>query len=134
VSLSDIPVRVQTGALTGNARAVLLEIETLLDALVRTGEGGSIDIGGLPLSEADLVWLQEQLGRGEVTINLSIGGESSIIETAFPGVWWITHQDQHGQMSSQFIEVDYQPELLAAHPDDVENGLGYLKSRIADLN
>lgn len=132
--LSDIPVVAEQGDLTGNARALLGEIETLLDRLVRHGEGGTLDIRALPLSGADRAWLQERLGRGEVEIHLDLGGHSRVVETAFPGVWWIEHRNEHGHLASEFIQVAYVPELISAHPDDVESGLDHLRSRIADLS
>lgn len=134
MALPDIPVVVAAGPLSGHARAVLGEVETLLDALLRTGEGGSVDIGGLPLSQADRAWLREQLGRGEISIDLAIGGGSHILETGLPGVWWIEHLNEHGHLVSEFIQVAYVPELISAHPDDVESGLEHLRSRIADLS
>ena len=134
MALPDIPVVAEAGGLTDNARAVLLEIETLLDSLLRTGEGGIVDIRGLPLTPADHRWLLEQLGKGEVVIDMDIGGHSGIRETAFPGVWWVTHRDERDNPVSEFIQVAYVPELISAHPDDVESGLEHLKNRISSLD
>jgi hydrogenase-1 operon protein HyaF len=134
LSLTDIPVRFETSALSGNSHAVLLEVETMIDILLHTGEGGMIDIRGLPLTSADRHWLLEQLGEGEIDIAMSIGGRSTIRETAFPGVWWITHRDENDVVVSEFIQVAYAPELISAHPDDVESGRELLKIRISSLD
>lgn len=134
MALPDIPIVSEDGTLTGNARAVLREVETLLDALLRTGEGGFIDIRGMPLSAADRRWLLEQLGKGEVEVSMDIGGRSCILETALPGVWWVEHRDERDNPVSEFIQVAYVPELISAHPDDVESGLEYLKNRISELD
>ncbi|MFA5080960.1 MAG: hydrogenase expression/formation C-terminal domain-containing protein [Hydrogenophilaceae bacterium] len=134
MALLDIPVVTEQGPLTGNARAVLGEVETLLDSLLRTGDGGIVDIRGLPLTAADRGWLKAQLGKGEVEIHLDIGGHSSILETAYPAVWWIEHRDEGGNLVSEFIQVAYVPELISAHPDDVESGLEHLRNRNADLS
>ncbi|MDD3530906.1 MAG: hydrogenase expression/formation C-terminal domain-containing protein [Gallionellaceae bacterium] len=134
MALPDIPVVDGNGGLTGNAAAVLGEVEALLDGLLRTAEGGMIDIRGLPLSAADRRWLQAQLGEGEVEVRLSIAGASRILETAYPGVWWIEHRDERDNLVSEFIQVAYVPELISAHPDDVEGGLDLLRSRIAELS
>lgn len=132
--LADIAVVSEDGALTGNAQAVLREVETLLDALLRTGEGGTVDIRGLPLSAADRRWLLEQLGKGEVEIHMDIGGRSCILETALPGVWWIEHRDERDNPVGEYIQVAYVPELISAHPDDVESGLDHLRTRISELD
>jgi hydrogenase-1 operon protein HyaF len=134
MALPEIPVVAEQGPLTGNARAVLGEVETLLDGLLRTGEGGIVDIRGLPMTPADRGWLLDQLGKGEVEIAMDIGGRSRIVETALPGVWWIEHRNEQGHLASEFIQVAYVPELISAHPDDVESGLEHLRSRIADLS
>lgn len=134
MTLPDIPVVAATGTLTGNARAVLGEVATLLDGLLRTGEGGLIDIRGLPMSPADRQWLLEQLGKGEVEILMDIGGRSRIVETGLPAVWWIEHRNEHGVLASEFVQVAYVPELISAHPDDVESGLEALRSRISELS
>lgn len=134
MALTDIPIVTEEGSLTGNAAAVLREVETLLDGLLRTGEGGAIDIRGLPLSAADRRWLLEQLGRGEVEVHLDLGGHSCILETAYPGVWWLEHRDERDNPVSEFIQVAYVPELISAHPDDVESGLEHLRSRISGLD
>jgi hydrogenase-1 operon protein HyaF len=134
MALPDIPVVAEGVGLTGNAPAVLGEIETLLDSLLRTGEGGAVDIRGLPMSAADRRWLQDQLGQGEVEILMDIGGRSRVLETAFPGVWWLEHRDEGGNLVSEFIQVAYVPELISAHPDDVESGLELLRNRIAGLS
>lgn len=134
MALPDIPVVAEDGALTGNAQAVLREVETLLDGLLRTGEGGMVDIRGLPLSAADRRWLLAQLGKGEVEIHMELGGNSCILETAYPGVWWLEHRDERDNPVSEFIQVAYVPELISAHPDDVESGLEHLRSRISVLD
>lgn len=134
MTLPDIPVVMDDSDLTGNSRAVLMEIETLLEGLLHTGAGGSIDIRGLPLTPADRRWLLDQLGQGEVEIALNIGGRSSILETGYPGVWWIVHRDEHDHPVSEFIQVAYVPELISAHPDDVESGLEQLRQDISELD
>ena len=131
--LHDIPIQVAgiAGQLTGNAAALLREVAALLESLVRTGEGGAIDLKSLPLSPADRDWLLERLGQGEVEINLNIAGGSRIVETAYAGVWWVAHRNENGIITSEFIEVSYAPELVSAHPDDVESGLDFLNSALA---
>jgi hydrogenase-1 operon protein HyaF len=134
MSLGDIPVQFEAGGLTGSAQAVLREIAYLLERLTRYGEAGSIDLHGLPLSPADRRWLLDQLGKGEIDISLEIGGGSRIVETAYPGVWWVAHDNEQGVRTSEFIEVTLIPDLVPAHPDDVASGLKNLKSRISDLS
>ncbi len=132
--LSEIPVVVGDDSVTGSARAVLREIGTLLKTLLLAGAGGSIDIHGLPLSPADRRWLLLQLGRGEIDIVLNIGGRSTIRETGCPGVWWITHCDEHEQTVGEFIEIARVPGLIPAHPTDMQAGLDQLEACLSRLD
>jgi hydrogenase-1 operon protein HyaF len=132
--LGEIPVSSEAGGLTGSAPAVLREIADLLDRLQRTGETGTIDLGGLPLSPADRRWLLEQLGKGEVEMTLDAGGSSRMVETGYPGVWWIEHRNEQETKVAEFIEVAPVPELIPAHPDAVASGLEKLQIRISELS
>ena len=116
-----IPVRIHHGpasGLTGNARPVLTELAALAERLASTGEPGAIDLGALPLSPADLDWLRKALGRGEVTATIEAAGTSSVEETAFPCVWWVTHRNTPGQIVAELIEVATVPEIVRATHDD----------------
>jgi hydrogenase-1 operon protein HyaF len=119
--------------LTGNAPPLLREISELLRRLLETGETAAIDLSALPLTPADLDWLREKLGSGEISVTLQANGESTLNETACPGVWWVTHHNEQGAVTSQFIEVAFVPELVKAHPQDVEIGREQLELMISDL-
>jgi hydrogenase-1 operon protein HyaF len=100
--------------------------------LLETGEP-AIDLSALPLTPADLDWLREKLGAGEISVTLQAIGESTLNETACPGVWWVTHHNENGAVTSQFLEVAFVPELVKAHPQDVEIGLEHLELLLSDL-
>jgi hydrogenase-1 operon protein HyaF len=121
-------------ALTGNAGVVLREIAEKVRLLVDAGEASTIDLLAMPLSAADLAWLRERLGAGEVRITLDAEGESSLNETSCPGVWWVTHRNAQGGVASAFIEVAVVPELAKAPIDDVAAGLDRLDLLISDLS
>jgi hydrogenase-1 operon protein HyaF len=129
--LKDIGVKVVDSLGAANAHAVLREIESLLEQLVATGESGVIDLKGLPMSPADFEVLAGVLGSGEVSATIDAGGESSVRETAFHGVWWVTHRNEDGNVAAEFIEVTRVPEILASQPEDMEAGLMRLRSVLA---
>ena len=138
MSLDTIPIHVidtpqGEPGLTGNAPPLLRELSELLRRLLETGETAAIDLSALPLSPADLDWLHAKLGAGEIAITLQANGESTLNETACPGIWWVTHHNEQGVVISQFIEVAFEPELVKAHPADVAIGREYLESLISDL-
>lgn len=138
MSLDVIPIHVIQAppgepGLTGNAPPLLRELVELVRRLLDTGETSAIDLSALPLTPADLDWLREKLGEGEIAATLQANGESTLAETACPGVWWVTHRNEQGAVTSQFIEVAFVPELVKAHPQDVALGQEQLELMIADL-
>lgn len=120
--------------LSGNAPPLLRELAEMLRRLVDTGEPATLDLSALPLTPADLDWLREKLGQGEVAAQVQAEGESTFDETACPGVWWVTHRNEKGAVSSEFIEVAFVPELVKAHPEDIKIGLEHLDYLISDLS
>jgi hydrogenase-1 operon protein HyaF len=119
--------------LSGNAQPLLHELSEQVKRLLESGEASAIDLSALPLTPADLDWLQDKLGTGEISVTLHANGESTLNETAFPGVWWVTHHNEQGAVTAQFIEVAFVPELVKAHPQDVQTGQEYLELLISDL-
>lgn len=136
MSLDVIPIHVippgDTG-LTGNALPLLRELLEMVQRLLDAGETSAIDLSALPLAPADLDWLRTKLGEGELVVTLQANGESTLAETACPGVWWVTHRNEQGTATSQFIEVAFVPELVKAHPQDVAVGREQLELMISDL-
>ena len=142
MSLDAIPIHVISAAssepggmagLTGNAPPLLRELAEQVRRLLDTGETSAIDLSALPLTPADLDWLREKLGAGEISVILQASGESTLNETACSGLWWVTHHNEQGAVTSQFIEVSFVPELVKAHPQDVEIGRENLEFLISDL-
>lgn len=137
MSLADIKVVSATGpgvGLSGNAPVILREIAQMVRQLVDSGETSAIDLHALPLTPDDLAWLKETLGEGEVNIGLDADGESRLMETNCPGVWWVSHHNAHGAVVSEFIEVATVPEVVKAHPEDIQIGLEHLELLISDLS
>lgn len=138
MSLDAIPVHVinpPSGGpgLTGNAPPLLLELAEQVRRLLASGEPAAIDLSALPLTPADLDWLRDRLGSGEIAITLQANGESTLNETACPGVWWVTHRNEQGVVTAQFLEVAFVPELVKAHPEDVAIGLEQLELLLTEL-
>lgn len=129
--LKDIGVKVVSG--TGNAHAVLREVEERLQKLVEQGEEGSIDLSGLPLTPEDYDLLEETLGEGEVVAEVHSLGPSRIHETGIPGVWWVTHYNSDDEVLAEFIEVAWCPEILLTPEDDAKDGLEALRARLFEL-
>ena len=108
------------GQVTGMAQSLLAEIGGLLERLAATGEAGFIDLRSLPLTDADRAELEILLGRGEVRADLALAGRSEVWETGYAGAWWIRHLGADDRIAAEEIAVCAVPEILRAHPADVQ--------------
>jgi len=115
------------GHTTGMAWSVLAEVGRLLEELASNGQTASIDLRSLPLTDADREELDALLGRGEVRVELDLAGRSEVWETAYPGAWWIRHRGAGDRISSEEIAVCPVPEILGAHPADIETAARRLR-------
>jgi len=127
-ALSDIHIKVHTPGSDANGHAVLREIENLLQQLLNTGVGGSIDLRSLPLTDEDYALLEESLGKGEVSAEVDSLGPTTVDETAVSGVWWVTHCNADEEVMAEFIEVAFCPEILLTTQQDVSTGLERLRA------
>jgi hydrogenase-1 operon protein HyaF len=128
-NLKDIPICVQAEEdySVGNIRALLAEIAARLEKLVSDGETGMIDLNSLPLAPGEYEQLRQMLGQGEVSARIEAIGASEIIETRYPGVWWVTHYNVEGDIVADMIEIAWLPEIIQSQPEDVHAGLERLK-------
>ncbi|MBZ0104115.1 MAG: hydrogenase expression/formation protein [Sulfuricella denitrificans] len=117
--------------MSGNAAPLLHEIAALLDRLALTGEGGSVQLNGLPLQPGDYEALQEALGEGEVSAEIQALGPSLIRETALHGVWWATHRNALQEVVAESIEVTRCPALLQTPAEDVAEAARILRERLS---
>jgi len=108
------------GYTTGMAWSVLAEVGRLLETLAASGQPGSIDLRSLPLTDADRAELESLLGQGEVRVEMDLAGRSEVWETGYPGAWWIRHRGAGERLAAEEIAVCAVPEILKAHPADIE--------------
>jgi hydrogenase-1 operon protein HyaF len=120
MDLIDIPVKMLHKP-TGMANAVMNELSDHLQRLADKGETNIVDLLSLPLNEADITELADMLGVGEVKATISSIGTSSIRETAFSGIWWVTHYGDDEKVLSELIEITQVPEILVTHMDEIRH-------------
>ncbi len=114
----------------GNALPLLNEIRHALDRLLASGETTIIDLGALPMGPQDEAELLAALGTGEVDATINAGGPSSVRETAFHGVWLVTHRNEPGETVARFVEVAFVPELLMSQAEDVADSAAALAMQL----
>ena len=71
------------------------------------------------MSDEDRACLEDRLGYGEVNATLDVAGQTEIIETAYPGVWWVRHLDGRGRVAAEQIVVTRVPDILISPPEDI---------------
>nr|WP_296749315.1 hydrogenase expression/formation protein [Thioalkalivibrio sp.] len=126
MSLKDIPVHFDAGPgpastePTGMADALLHEVANHLLTVAQGGERQIVELGNLPLSEGDFQVLEDRLGRGEVSAEVSASGRTEVHETSFPGVWWVKYYNAGDQPAAQQLEIGTVPMILEAHPEDIQ--------------
>jgi hydrogenase-1 operon protein HyaF len=139
--LTEIPIRIEpavrsessavVGGLGGGVAAILSELVTLLERLVKGEAPGAIDLRSLPMSPLDRAELQRVLGEGEVQATVNAQGLSKMRETRISGVWWVEHFDQQNQLVAELIEVSRVPEILSSAADEIAAGARALREQIA---
>lgn len=134
-TLDNISVSVESAERpTTQVIAILNEIATLLAKLVEQGKTDSIDLRSLPMFPGDYEALKAALGEGEIHATLTAIGPSTLQETAIPGVWWVTHRNEHQETVAEFIEVTPLPELLKTTDTDLQQAPQRLQACIDELN
>lgn len=129
-----IPIYVQTeeACSVGNIRALLAEIAARLEKLDDHGETGMIDLNSLPLAPGEYEQLRQTLGQGEVSARIEAIGASEIIETHYPGVWWVTHYNVEGDIVADTLEITAMPEIIKSQAEDIRTGLELLRAQLND--
>lgn len=125
-----IPIHNETH--TGNLKPLVYEIRHALEQLLKTGEKTVIDLSAMPISDDELLALEQFLGKGEVSAELDILGKSRVEETRFSGVWLVRHLDEAGEKDRLFIEIDTVPPLLCAQTEDIHHGLSQLVQSLTE--
>lgn len=141
-TLTEIPIRIKscntnpaaaTGAAFSQIRAVLTEIETLLQRFHASGDAGSIDLRCLSRSPDEMAALRGVLGEGEVRADIHFLGSSIAEETAIPCVWWITHRDNDDRIVAELIEINELPNIVRSDRTHVPKAIESLRQRRAML-
>ncbi len=127
----SIDIRVGAGPRdTGNVAPLLNEVRHALVQLLDTGKETIIDLRSIPLGPGESERLEETLGEGEIEAVLHSLGRSTIRETAYPGVWLVTHYNEEDEIMGKFVEVTHIPQILKSQNEDINEGLQRLGSTL----
>ncbi|MEJ2604419.1 MAG: hydrogenase expression/formation C-terminal domain-containing protein [Gammaproteobacteria bacterium] len=112
-----------------NAPAILTEIADRVQTRKAGDETHIINLSLLPMSDEDLVFLDESLGKGPLDV-LSRGyGHCIISATRVPDVWWVRYFNSMSKMILNSIEITDLPHVVKAAPEDIRDSA----ARLAEL-
>ncbi|MDD1619313.1 MAG: hydrogenase expression/formation protein, partial [Methylococcaceae bacterium] len=101
-TFKNIPISVELPSPvddTAIVHAVLHEIQLLVEEFVRSGQSGAIDLRQVPpMGPEGYQFLKDSLSAGEVTASIKGVGRTEVQETAYSGVWWVTHRNQKDEI------------------------------------
>ncbi|UCC55630.1 MAG: hydrogenase expression/formation protein [Gammaproteobacteria bacterium] len=115
---------------TGNVKPLLHEIRHALRRWLDHQESTTIDLRSIPMAPGEEDEIAEELGTGEIFVQMSALGPSEIVETRYPGVWRVTHYNSNREVIGKFIEVCDLPRLLKAADEDISDGLEQLEAQL----
>jgi hydrogenase-1 operon protein HyaF len=128
-SVKPIPARREFE--TGNVEPLLHEIRHALDRLSRGEDGSIIDLQSMPLAPGEEKRIEEALGQGEVSITIDALGPTTVQETAYPGVWLVTHRNTENAVVARLVEITKIPALVMAQDEDIRAGLARLDQHLS---
>lgn len=104
-----------------NALPILTELESSVATYREAGTPHVINLTLLPLSDADVTFLDERLGRGAVDILSRAYGKCQVICTLTPDVWWVRYYNSMGTLILNTLEVIEVPQVVCAAPEDIRD-------------
>jgi hydrogenase-1 operon protein HyaF len=111
-----------------NALAILIELRSHSDRYVATRQPHTINLTLLPLSQAELEFLDARLGRGPVDTLSRSYGKCQIISTLTANVWWVRFYNSMGTLILNTLEVVDVPAAISAAPEDLADSAVRLDS------
>lgn len=111
----DVPADVM------NALPILVELQSHCIEYRATKAAHVVNLTLLPLSDADLVFLDKQLGRGPVDTLSRAYGKCQVSSTLIPNVWWVRFYNSMGTLILNTLEVIDVPAVICAAPEDLRD-------------
>ncbi len=113
-----------------NAPAIAHEIAAMQAKAVECGGAGSshvINFSLLPVSPADIAWLEQMLGEGTVGLFSTGYGKCMVMATALRHVWRVRYFDGSNKVLLDTVEITRVPEVVLASHDDLADSLQHLR-------
>ena len=116
------PVDSRSDGDTANAATalpILVELAAACEKYAADGTEHSINLSLLPLSEEELEYIDNRLGRGPLQFLSRAYGNCEVTSTQSANVWWVRHYNSMGKLILNLLEVVEVPAVVAAAPEDI---------------
>jgi hydrogenase-1 operon protein HyaF len=110
-----------------NALPILVELQSQHEKYLRGGAPHSINLTLLPLSEPELEFIDQRLGRGPIDVLSRAYGKCEVISTETPGIWWVRYYNSMGVLILNTLEAVDVPGVVKAAPEDLVDSAARLK-------
>jgi hydrogenase-1 operon protein HyaF len=114
-----------------NALPILVELQARHEKFKSGGKPHSINLTLLPLSEPELEFIDERLGRGPVDVLSRAYGKCEVISTQTAGIWWVRYYNSMGVLILNTLEVVDVPVVIKAAPEDLADSAEPYWSEVA---
>jgi hydrogenase-1 operon protein HyaF len=104
-----------------NALSILVELDAHVTKHAADGTPAIINLSLLPLSEQEVEFLDERLGRGPVDVLSRAYGKCQVISTRSRHVWWVRYYNSMNKLILNTIEVTRVPDVVIAAPEDLRD-------------
>ncbi len=114
-----------------NALPILSELEARVATYNENGEAHSMNLSLLPLSDPELEFLDERLGRGPIDVLSRAYGKCQIISTATPNIWWVRYYNSMSTLILNSLEIVGVPVVVMAAAEDLVESAERLEQILA---
>jgi len=121
--------RIKTSDSVMNAMPIITEVREHAEKFPLTKRPHSINLTLLPLSQEDVDFLDQALGRGPIDV-LSRGyGDCRVSSTTIPNVWWVRYYNSVGTLILNTLEIIDVPGVACAALEDIRDS----KTRLEEI-
>lgn len=104
-----------------NALPLLVELDSYCREYQVDRKPRTINLSLLPMADADIMYLDDQLGHGAVEILSRAYGKCQVSSTLIPNVWWVRYYNSMNVLILDTLEVVDVPHVACAAPEDLHD-------------
>lgn len=109
-----------------NAPSILFELDSYRQQYTSGQQPKVINLSLLPLCDADIEFLDEQLGHGSVDILSRSYGKCQVSATLVRNAWWVRYYNSMSTLILNTLEVVDVPHVACAAPEDLQDSASRL--------